>query len=622
MLAVAGLVSSSLVSYSCAAEPAESPGTTPPAPDAGRGHPGLEDDLGVPASRGSSGPDGYEAGGDPSKASCFDGVDNDDNARIDCEDEACASWPSCCPGRGACCGPTLASPLPSALDFRGCVTQPVASRCTGGEVAAFGDPGPWVDADGWLHAGGREADGGLVVGAPVDLRHYRLRIDVELGRAGCGAGGCMESAGIAVTEAHPGGPHPVVRPLVGLLASGERDEVVLLVGDERVAAWPFEQEIERWTLTLDPTGRAVVERDGASVSSHPYAAIGASHLVIFGRSENRPAGGPAGSRIGQVAIETTVCDSPTAWSGREPVTALSTPPSGAARSAPSIARRPLGEYALAYESGGAIFVLDPTTDEAWNGGRAILAPSTSYDSNGVFDPELQWDDGGADGAGQWVLFYTAVDAHDVRRIGRATSTPGGAFAPDAAASIDPAELEGTVGVEMPTVARTFDGTWVLVARANGVDGESRLVAFTANSLSGASISDRAPLMHYPHTTLGELTTRRPTTMGLAFDAREIAHPSLVVQNGAFHLYYAGRHGTRWSIGLMTSDDLRHWRTFAEPVLARDPSRLGELGVRAPDVLFHDQRVELVYVADDGVHGVVERAHRMSASHLDETGGSR
>src|SRR5689334_6828046 len=50
-------------------------------------------------------PSAFENGG-ADLASCYDGMDNNDDTLADCSDDACAALPSCCIGRvrgGSCC---------------------------------------------------------------------------------------------------------------------------------------------------------------------------------------------------------------------------------------------------------------------------------------------------------------------------------------------------------------------------------------------------------------------------------------------------------------------------------------------------------------------------------------
>jgi len=75
---------------------------------------------------------------------------------------------------------------------------------------------------------------------------------------------------------------------------------------------------------------------------------------------------------------------------------------------------------------------------------------------------------------------------------------------------------------------------------------------------------------------------------------------MITADGLFRLYYAGRRGTRWSVGLLVSPDLETWFPVGA-VLSPDEEGLDAIAVRGPGpFVAADGRVGLYYRASDGV----------------------
>src|SRR5690606_10270011 len=96
---------------------------------------------------------------------------------------------------------------------------------------------------------------------------------------------------------------------------------------------------------------------------------------------------------------------------------------------------------------------------------------------------------------------------------------------------------------------------------------------------------------------------------MAFDADEVAAPALYVDGaGILRLYYAGRRGSRWSIGMIASGD---GRIFAyapsEPVLRASGTGHDALSVLDPSVVRVGDTLQLFHTASDGVAARVARA---------------
>jgi hypothetical protein len=130
-----------------------------------------------------------------------------------------------------------------------------------------------------------------------------------------------------------------------------------------------------------------------------------------------------------------------------------------------------------------------------------------------------------------------------------------------------------------------DQLWLLVVRATLADGATELRAFyTSDPDTGWA--------RVVNGGLEELTRSEGP-------ASEVTDPSLIIHNSAYHLYYARRAGTRWSVELAVSDELLLWRSLGD-VLGDSSEGFDSLGARGADALSQPDRVELVYSGQDGV----------------------
>jgi hypothetical protein len=87
---------------------------------------------------------------------------------------------------------------------------------------------------------------------------------------------------------------------------------------------------------------------------------------------------------------------------------------------------------------------------------------------------------------------------------------------------------------------------------------------------------------------------------------------LIIHNSAYHLYYARRTGTRWSVELAVSDELILWRSMGE-VLGGSNEGFDSLGARSPDALSQPDRIDIVYAGQDGVSFRLGTASRAAPS---------
>ncbi|MEM9192322.1 MAG: hypothetical protein AAGF12_24320 [Myxococcota bacterium] len=523
-----------------------------------------------------------------------------------CAESCGGEVPSCCLGSGTCCGaaPELQTLLPA-----GARDGLAFDSCTGDlegcfpDIEVFGSPRPWVDQqDGKLRPGGREFDSGLLIGKPVDLRISKITLEASLGRAGedCDAG-CVDSAGFGFTGQDSLGTASQVSPLAALLLSGSRDEVMLVIGEQTIARWPMVDATERWRLVFTPNGQLEVWRNGAVVTRSAFTLHEAARLLVYGRSRNRGAE-LSGSGIGDLAVHVELCDMPDRWFERGPM-AVDRPLSELRDPSVSTAE---GETLVAFSAPDGIHVGE-VSDDFQSVSLLVqdvpaLVPTVDHNRRGVEDPELFVHEG-------WTMLYTATGESGTRSIAIARRGADNRFEADPRPAIAPEEY-GFVHLSQPSIARAIGERWVVVAVAEDGNGLRYLALFYSDDLERFD--------WFPSAELTELTRRKvePTMTSLDFDAHEIAAPALHIQNGAYHLYYGGRNGLRWSIGVLVSDDLRFWRRLESPVLEGADTPEERIGVRGPDAFFSDGAVHLVYDAEGSVDARLGHATRPATGHLE------
>ena len=508
-----------------------------------------------------------------------------------CSAPGCSVFATCCVDNGTCCKPIDDPPLPVEIDFRDCdgldLDSCAADNGTGALV--FGPSQPVINDRGLVPGGNASSEGGAIIGDPADLGTTRVRIDVEFALPiGCG-GSCLESAGVAFSSTTPG---TFVDAEVGLLLSGSRNEVNLMIGDAVADTFDAGIDQTRWSLILSPEGRVDVMRNDIVQGAHAFdaSALRQASLILFGRNLSEEQNSAAISRI---VVQTSFCDIPSSWDVRAPVVItdeVNNPlPGERFGRGPSVAS--IGqEVRFAYGIDGEIF---------WGAGdvgsvqlistSAALSPSYAHEALGVEDPELVYD------GNDWHVFYTALDQNGAGSIGHATATPAETFAADSNPTLSPSG--DAVSLDAPTVHRRA-GLWVLIARATLASGATELRAYYTSALNTG-------WERVVDSSLEALT--RVENPG-----SEITGPSLVVHNSAYQLYFAKRSGTRWTVELLTSDELLLWRPLGE---ALGPSGQGfdQLGARAPDAISLTDRIELVYEGQNGVSFELGWARRPAPS---------
>ncbi|MEO0323998.1 MAG: hypothetical protein AAF447_13645 [Myxococcota bacterium] len=581
---------------------------TPPAADAGTmapdgaptagdmESPGQDGDVrGFPIDDSVDAPSiGFEgSAAERGAATCYDGIDNDGRGGIDCEDASCReALRSCCVGDAACCGAESTLSLVAAETLEAC---DASLACF--DALAFGRPRPFLDRAGPQPAlapgGDGDFDSGLVFQAPLDLASRRTELRGVLVPGEACADGCGEAVSFGVmaeAEAAALGDESFVTPLVGLSYSGPRREVSLFVGGNRVARWP-EGDAAQWALALGPDGTASVRREGETVLANvPYVPQPA-RVVAWGHSRNPGASGRPLARLASLTVAEALCDMPRAWRDRAALAFRSGgrvigAPSGAG---PSFGRDAAGRTAVAFASGGGLFVAR-RSDEA-RPGELVLAdaanPTVLLPDRALDQPELV-----ETPAGERLLYARASPADGT----------------DASLLRVPLDenLERAGTPEAVTLPLRGDAPSVVA-----VDAGSNRYAMAIRSEGGVALlvsqngRDWAPVREAVllDPALGTPESGVPVE---ALGADAIGEPALVVHGGSYRLYVAWRRGSRWRVALFASHELLFWRLVDAEALV--PGQGGErFGVRGLDARSVGDAIEVVYAGDDGTRTTLFRA---------------
>ena len=531
--------------------------------------------------------DGLSAGGyESAGAACYASPDA-------CGDAECGVFASCCVNTGTCCEPIVDNPpLPAVLDFQKCAGQTTGACAegVGSNAVTFGELEPVLSGRGLVPNGTATAEGGAIIGDLMNLSSQRVELDVRFTLPmGCN-GTCLESAGVAFTASVPGA---FVDAEVGLLLSGSREVVNLMIGNAVADSFDAGTDNTRWRLTLSPAGSVQVFRDDVSQGTYSFdtAALEQAQLVVFGRNLGAATTSAA---IAVIEVASSFCDNPQSWTGRKPASITldgNEVPGHASASGPSIVDQGLRKR-MAYEVDGEIFVSEEGAPGEFflSDLNAALVSTEPYEALGVSDPELAWD-------GNFLfLFYTARNANGAGSIAAAVSVqdPPLFMKSDAPTLVPAGEV---VSYEAPSVVYR-DGLWLLVVQATLSDGATELHAFyTSDPDTGWARVINGGLE--PLTRVDDPTS-------------EVTDPSLIIHNSAYQLYYARRTGTRWSVELAVSDELLLWRPLGD-VLGNSSETFDSLGARSPDAISQLGRIGIVYSGQDGVSFRLGTASRAAPS---------
>lgn len=536
-------------------------------------------------------------------ASCYDGVDNDDNDALDCLDPQCTLHPVCCVGSAVegCCR-SLASDLalapPAACD--GAPATDCDELPSG--LTFFGETPRFEE--GGLVAQGDRGHVGVVLGAGLDPRRTNVELSATIAvpDASMRCNDCTDVVGLALIDAVPAtGERAVIR--LGLLVNGPLEELRVLVADEVVQRLPLLTNEGEYSLALRVDGSATLRVPGEAevvlddlvleeLTSPIYPAI-------LGRTDNRSAGQLAVSAR-EARLRLQACDVPAALSRRRDAVM---PARDAIWSAENLGRLsaavggPQRGVWVAFERNGDLHMAGETSHGELRGAPVdpsdpVVQPPTAV--RRLLDPWLMVD---PDASDRWLLFFAAEDEDGVRRIYRASGPAGWGrtFAWPSEAEIDLGVLPGASSIDGPSVWRDPGGSWHMVARVTDEQGSASL-----------ALLDRGTdgVWRYREGSLASARIRAPETHDLfAFDRDAVAAPAMVLGAGEraplWRLYYAGRRGTRWSIGALISEDGRAWRPLGPVLAGEGGTSFDALSVTDPAPVALESGIRLYYRGSDG-----------------------
>lgn len=568
--------------------------------------------------------------------SCADFRDDDGNGQVDCADtSSCGALPICCVGSTAarCCAPP--STLVPVLTLVGCASG-VLSTCVTG-MSTFGAPLPELTstrADGGSCAAGQSlvpqgsdrSDGGLIAAASLDTSASAIALEATVG-VSLTADATLDAIAVGLTAQTDlvGSSIARVRPTMAVLLSATDQTIRAVAGDIAFPAHALGSTLALSCSEIDV--RIVTSPAGTfdafyrTAPTSPWITIGtarpfepspAAHVVAYGRSTNPGVDG-AHAWVRSVSVASARCDvmDPV----RSTTGAFATLPS--THAIHSVSR--VGSLAV-YEMDGSIYVAGvdgtghlQTLGRSGADGDRILAPGgMPFMMAGLADPELVAIDDNRR------LLFTAISASGVRSIGYLDfnetvdqpvngSMPRELVSPSAVAAIS---------VDGPTYFETLsppDNTlhrWVVFrAIVDATHSELRAAELIGPSamlgINGESRDITASVPQFftaasPSSPNDALYANRESDE-TAFDHDEIGAPEIVVYKDVIRVFFAARHGARWSIGMLRSPDFAHFElAYPDPVLAGSGVGFDAVSVTDPDVTVDGAgRLTLYYTATDG-----------------------
>lgn len=565
---------------------------------------------------------------------CSDFLDNNGDGVTDCSETSCRSARICCvqsTSADCCMAPTTPTVV---LDTRSCAPASPLGACLPAGAILFGTPAPvratTIDdggactgpADVVVPQGDAGSDGGLLLPDEIDTSASSVTLHATLGISLAGST-TLDAVGFGITDQQDLASTSFARvtPTIGVVWSAT-DRALRVVTGEIVypphadtaflGASPTCGELEV-VVTMSPTGTAdVAARPAGSTaglrtieSGVPFRTTGLAHPVVYGRTTNPGVTG-AHAWLRALSIGTTVCD--VMAPARSTTSAFAAAPADAL-SIRSVSR--VGSH-VAYELDGAIYaggvdangrVVTPLGATS----RPLVVPGVApFAQQRVQDPELV-----AIGM-NLRLFFTGVSATGTRAIGYVdfdadlTNPVTGSLPRPIELGLD-ASVSGTDGpsyFENPGL----DGTPVrwLVFRALLAAGGSELRAVQLSgpaavltgtespAAAGAFRTDASPTMD-----TAVMAANRAGSL-TAFDADEVASPMVFHQNGVIRVLYAGRHGARWSIGMLRSIDFQHFeRATDDAVLTGTGTGFDAVSVMDPFAYLSGSSLFLYYTGSDG-----------------------
>jgi hypothetical protein len=527
-----------------------------------------------------------------SPTQCFDEEDNDLDELADCADSDCAGA-ACCVGSGAetCC--VEGTPIP-IVEIDECADGSELD-CLGSDVAIFGSATPTIENGALVPQGGPgNGHAGVSLATPIDPRGQNLTLTANIDVPAARCANCADGAGIGLFGELPDASSAV---LLGVVASGSLGQLLVIVADEIVARAQLVTGVRDISITVNVEGTVTVYDDGVQVGDTIVGVALPDRVwpAVFGRTDNRGDGIRAVG-VYEAQLSAARCEVPSAivrrgapvlpWSGTpafEPV----------AVRAPSVVAYTDGQpqMFMVYAYEGNLHGAERTPAGEFHGGDGDPGPALVALPEGVVsvsDPSVVVDDD------RFHLYFAGTDIEGVSNIYKAEGDPDFATTFAAPVIVATAELLGVDSIDGPAV-EVGNPTWHMLARAR-IGGSTRIIEL------------RAPypgvLFSLARGDLDSSTLRVPEADDLfAFDRDEVAAPARVVHEDVMgrpleRLYYAGRRGTRWSIGALVSDGFGGWRPIG-PVLEPQGAGFDALGVTDPALFVERGVVRFYYAGTDG-----------------------
>lgn len=540
---------------------------------------------------------GYEEGlassDDTNRLACFDGQDQDGDGDFDCADEGCQGSPVCCLGvtsEAACCG----SPTATLLRMSSCARGPIGACEAIGARTRAGSP--LVSTDGALVLASREGMDAIVDFPALELVPRAERITLTATIAAPPTTEQLDATAFGLWAATASGTS--VMPLVAVVVSATRGDVSLLVGTRVVASAGLTAGTRPYELALSPDGKVSVTGASVPMSAVIDLPVGSVTPVLFGRVVN-DAATPAPTRVIDLRVEHAPCDVPDALV-RGGVQLL---PDGETRFDEDLATDP-----SVLVDGTTVRVAFVTSGPANLPHAVFLGTRTASGLIEVSGPPITVAEVADALAPVRVLDVGGPDLHlegTTVAMDLAFETEGGRWSL--------AHVEDVLGARRITAIPLGGGSYDdperlpdgrLLARERLPGGGSRIVLLdTSRAGEPASLASGlcATESECPFSRDDDFV-HRPSDDPLAFDHDEVRAPAAVEHDGVLRIYFAGRRGTRWSIGMLVAgSDPSYFRlgNDGRAVLAPGPGPFDTLGASGPAPFIDGTRLTLLYAGTDG-----------------------
>jgi len=431
----------------------------------------------------------------------------------------------------------------------------------------------------------------------------------------------------------PQGLGAIARPLVGIAASATSDDLRVIVGDRVVATADLSTETcgRSWDYQIRLTPMGGFEVYGRAPGADPadtswgeriaggsYDVVREARVAMFGQQPNPMSGGPT-AWVSDLTVGQSGCDLLAPARRRDAIV-----PAGTTHDVTGISVFPRdASITTAYEalvtSGDQVYWMSArTVDGVLVSGAGSGDPfafniqPASWTGYARFqDIEVLLD------GGTHHVFVAAAPAGDPSfRILHAEYVPAAGPGPGVLSAVtnllSADEFDDTmagldaVSVDGVTALRRTGGVGIILAvRVRYADGTTaiRIAPETVLDTAAGFESASPPVVGRgaDGTTTDGLVAASQTREPTAFDRDEVADPQLVEEGGVVRVLYAGRRGTRWSLGMIVaSPDFTHFAPADRaPFLGPSGSGFDALGVTEPFLVRREGFDRLYYAGSDG-----------------------